>query len=389
MTSKKNHIISFLIFFSLISIISPFFQCSQLTNTEYHNFVATNEFKNLIREEKISKCATCHQKEYENELKGPHTSAYQKLLEHKSFVNSNKYQCVYYTNEVNKSFDNCTGCHAPQNLYETFLFDSINKQDEFITKLIQIGHPRPNARTQEVERFTGIDCLSCHFDGKNIISLNHKKLKSDSIPEFQTLQTITKNNLVCYPCHFDVFKTINPEIAIRRTGSVLCTNCHQERNNIGEGTHYYYWQHDEPEKINSKLFLVMDDFHFSVLSSKIKGEIIWDNTTIPHKISPGPEMIMKCEVLDEDSNLLGSKIIRINKKKDFDKEMYEPLGKNLLLGEVGDDAPLNGIPIKYDVDLSDGIRAKIFKISLIHKSQYWFPDSLGVLSAVRFYPINN
>ena len=365
------------------------FNCSHSSSQNYHNFLSTEEYGKLSRTEKILKCASCHLSEYENEIKGPHANSYQKLLDHKEFVNSDNYKCDFYTKEVNESFDNCTGCHAPKNLHQTFLLDNQNKKDEFISKLIEMAHPRPEARVKETERFTGIDCLSCHSNGNKIISLKHKKSDQDSLPQFQTVETITENNLVCYPCHFDVFKTINPEIAIRRTGSVLCINCHQERNNFEEGTHYYYWQHDASGKLNSKLFLVMDDFHFSVLSGDKKGEIIWDNTTIPHKISPGPEMIMKCEVLDKDSNLLGLKIIRINKKNEFDKEMYEPLGKNLLFGEEGDNVPLNGIPITYKVDLFDETKSRIFKISLIHKSQYWFPDSLGVLSAVRFYPINN
>ncbi len=370
----------------MVTVVAIMLNCCNYnkSNTPYHDFLQSEEFKTLNRKEQITKCASCHKEQVENESKGPHGNAYQQLVAHRDFVNSDKYSCGFYTRSVNRSFNDCMGCHAPKNLFETSLKDTLNNPDKFIAGLLQISHPRPESRTGEGSRVTSIDCFSCHYDGKGMVSLKHVSSKDDSIPALQTLTTITKNNISCFTCHADVVKQIKPKIAIARTGSVLCVNCHQEYSS-GKGTHYYYWSHDPKEKVNSKMYWLMDDFRFK-LSGK-GGEITWNNTSIPHRISPGPEMILNCDVLDKDSNLLGHKTIRINKKKEFDAEMYSNMENNTHLGEYGNDVPLDGSEIKYSVLLKNATKAKLFRISLIHKAQYWFPDSLGQLTAVKTYPI--
>ena len=165
----------------------------------------------------------------------------------------------------------------------------------------------------------------------------------------------------------------------------MCVNCHIETNPKGAKTHYFYWQHDAEGKSNPKPSLVMDDFHFSLSIAKKEGVITWLNTIMPHKISPGPEMILYCDVLSNDSVVLGSKTIRINKKEAFDKEMYATLGRNQL-GVTGDDVPLDGTAIEYRFPVQQADKAAIFRIQYVHKSQYWFPDSLGTKGIVKYYP---
>jgi hypothetical protein len=266
------------------------------------------------------------------------------------------------------------------------LYDSLNNEELFIDQILEDAHPRPLTRSDNESRKTGIDCMSCHFDGKQMISLKHTFTDSDSISSKQSLQLITKNNLNCYLCHADVVRNFNPEIAIKKTGSALCINCHQEYDEKGNGTHYYYWQHDADDKHNPKPSKLLDDFAFTVSEDKKAGIITWKNTMIPHKISPGPEMVLYCDVLDIDSNVLGKKTIRINKKKEFDEEMYKPMENNYHRGILGDDVPINGEAIRYDFPLKNSDNAAFFKISFMHKSQYWFPDSLGKITLVKIYP---
>ena len=369
-------------------LVLPLYRCNQKAVAAYHNFLSTEEFKKLSRTDQVAKCGTCHKQQYENELKGPHSHAYQMLKEHRDFVNSDKFNCGFYTKQVNGDFEGCTGCHTPQNLFETLLHDSIKTPAELAAELIKESHLRPETREGEALRATSTDCFSCHYDGKQMISLKHKASKEDSLPEHQTAEVIAKNNISCFPCHADVVKTINPAFAIKRTGSVLCVNCHQEYDASGKGTHYYFWNKDPKEKVNKKFVSLLNDFHFKIADDKKKGEISWINTTIPHPMSPGPEMVFKCEVLDKDSNLLGTKVIRTNKKKQFDAEMYTHLGSNNYYGEYGDDVTFDGSPLTYSVDVKSSSKAEFFKISLIHKAQYWFPDSLGVLTAVKVYPVS-
>lgn len=384
----RRKIIAIVFLMLLVAVIVlPPNQCNQKA-AAYHNFLGTDEFEKLSRTDQVAKCGICHSKQYENELKGPHSHAYQMLKEHKDFVNSDKYDCDFYTRQVNGDFEGCTGCHTPQNLFETILNDSIKKPGELAEELIKESHLRPETRKGEMLRATSIDCFSCHYDGKQMVSLKHVASKEDSIPASQTISVIARNNVTCFPCHADVVKTINAEFAIKRTGSVLCVNCHQEYNAAGKGAHYYFWNKDPQEKVNTKIFSLLNDFHFKISSDKKKGEITWLNTTIPHPMSPGPEMVFKCEVLDKDSNLLGTKTIRTNKKKQFDAEMYTHLNNNYYRGEYGDEFTFDGRPLSYFVDVKNPSKAELFRISLIHKAQYWFPDSLGVITAVKIYPVN-
>lgn len=388
MISKRRFIVAAFLITSIGILVLPLCRCNQKATAAYHNFLDTEEFKKLARTDQIAKCGTCHKQEYENELKGPHSHAYKMLNEHRDFVNSDKFKCDFYTKQVNADYEGCLGCHTPQNLFETILHDSIKQPDELAAELIKEAHLRPNTRLGDASRSTSIDCFSCHYDGKQMISLKHVASKEDSIPDKQTIAVIAKNNMACFVCHTDVVKTIDPAFAIKRTGSVLCVNCHQEYDASGKGTHYYFWNKDPKEKLNSKIFSLLDDFHFKLNDDNKTAEISWINTVIPHPMSPGPEMVFTCQVLDKDSNLLGTKIIRTNKKKQFDAEMYAHLGNNYLPGEYGDAVNFDGTPLRYTLQVKNPSKAALFKVSMVHKAQYWFPDSLGVLTAVKVYPVS-
>ncbi len=371
----------------MISIILMCCHSSNSSKKSYHDFLQTDEFKKMKRVDQVAKCASCHKQEYENEMKGPHANAYKNLLAHQAFVNSDKYNCDFYTKQVNTSIEHCMGCHTPQNMFETLLRDTTGKPLQFAEELLKEAHPRPLTREDSTQRASSIDCMSCHADGNNLRSLKHMFTANDSTPRLQTVQTLVSNNITCYLCHFDVVRNLNPTIAIQKTGQALCVNCHQEYDTKGKGTHYYFWQHEAKGKVDEKIELVMNDFHFSVSPDKKQGIITWQNTIMPHKISPGPEMILNCDVLDKDSNVLGSKTIRINKKQQFDKEMYANLGNHNLLGVEGDDVPLDGKSLQYSFPMKRADKASTFRISFVHKSQYWFPDSLGVVTAVKTYPV--
>jgi len=381
-----------LILFSFIAgvvavILLPLVQCNQPETAPYHKFLQTKEFQKLSRTDQLSKCASCHKQEFDNEAKGPHAHAYLSLTEHSDYVNSPAYDCDFYTTHVNKSFEHCLGCHTPQNIFQTLLFDSFNDPLRLAEKLLQESHPRPV--TRQNEQVTGIDCMSCHFDGKQMVSLKHKFNADDTIASKQTLPQLVANNLNCYLCHADVVRNFSADIAIKRTGAALCVNCHMETDANNKRTHYFYWQHDAQDKFNPKPGQLMNDFSFTLAQDKKSGVITWDNKSIPHKISPGPEVVLFCEVLNKDSVVLGNKVIRINKKKEFDEEMYKPMGNNYHRGVLGDDVPLKGEKITYSVALKNAASAAVFKISLMHKSQYWFPDSLGKITTRKFYEVKH
>jgi hypothetical protein len=388
MFTRRKIILSVLVFAGF-AILLPFFNCNQGAKTpSYHSFLNSKEFKTLTRKDQVLKCAGCHKLEYENEMKGPHANAFRLLTEHKAFINSPAYNCDFYTKRVNSCFDDCTRCHAPENLLQTILKDSAHNSEFFIKNLLVEKHPIPEKRSFE-GRLSSIDCMSCHYDGSDMISLQHIATKEDSIASLQTLEKRTKNNLACYVCHADVVRTIDPVFAIRKTGTVRCVSCHQQFDDKGNGTHYYYWKHDPSDKVNPHFSEILNDFKFSWNADHNAGNLIWNNTTIPHSMSPGPELILLCSIMDKDSAILGSKTIRLNKKKEFDAEQYHILGNHNYYGIEGDEVPLHREAVKYPVEMKNPKMASFMKISIIHKAQYWFPDSLGVVTITRCIPLTN
>jgi hypothetical protein len=388
----KQRIIWLLVIYAsaaAIILLLPLMQCSQKPSQPYHNFLQTEAFKRLPRIAQVQKCATCHKQEFDNEMAGPHAAAFRNLTAHRSYVNSTKYDCAFYTVHVNESFEHCKGCHSPQNLYETLLFDSFNNQLLLAQSLLKIEHPRPLTRMEDTSQNMSIDCMNCHYNGNEMVSLKHIPAADDSVAEKQTLETLTANNLNCYLCHADVVRNFSPAIAIAQTGSALCVNCHTEKNAQGIGTHYFYWQHDSLTKHNPKPEKLLNDFSFTINTNKQAGIITWHNTTLPHRISPGPEMVLLCKVLSKDSAVLGTTTIRINKKKQFDEEMYKAMHNNYHRGVLGNDVPLNSTALTYPLKLQHGERAAFFRIDFMHKSQYWFPDSTGKSTSTRICKVIN
>lgn len=360
------------------------------SESSYHGFLQTDSFKQLPRIMQIQKCAECHKQEYDNEMAGPHANAYKNLVAHKEFVNSDKYNCWFYTRRVNLNYENCAGCHAPQNMFQERLLNSNKYTNEFVANLLKLPFAGTKSRDNNAGRLTGIDCFSCHYDGDRMISLLYTPKKGDSLPENQNLATITKNNLNCYPCHMESFQTLNAALAIKKTGNTQCLSCHQEYNSSGKGTHYLFWEHDNPEvKQNPLVVSVMDEFRPEVILDKSTVRITWRNTAYPHKLSFCPERIVQCDILDKDSVILGTKKIRVNDKEQFDKITYEEHQKNLLYGEIGDTVLTNGEAHVYDLQLKNVTKASMMRIKYYNKAQYWFPDSLGTLMATKTYSIPN
>lgn len=381
--SKKRTVLAAFSLAVVLIAVQACWHTGKEAQASYHAFSQTDDFKNKPRAEQIQQCASCHPQEYENEKNGPHANAYTELLEHREFVNSNRYQCSFYTTRVNRDFEDCVGCHAPENMPQTLFFDSLGNMGNVYQRINR--KPVPDSRKGEPNRLSGIDCLSCHYDGQEMVSLRRPATADDSNAARQPFEVMLRNNMNCYPCHIQTVRTFNAGMSIQKTGTAFCVNCHQQYSN-GKGTHYYYWQHDKADKKNPNLDALLDDFSYIARDGK-SGEIRWLNTQIPHAISSGPEIIVQCEILDKDERVLGKTSVRANAKKHFDEEMYPVMGNNYLYGTLGDSIPLDGKVVAYPFPVKNAGKAHTLKLSLYHKAQYWFPDSLGVLTAVKTKPL--
>lgn len=380
--SLRNFLIGVL--FICLSLALAF--CNQTRPPHYHSFLAKDTFHKLSRKEQLLQCKSCHPTQFENERIGPHAQAYDYLKEHVAFVNSDSYDCDFYTDHVNEAYWMCKSCHAPQNLHETFLFDSMQNTSATLAKLMALRNPRPLAR-KDSELITGIDCMACHVKGNEMVSLKPSLTKEDSLVEKQTREVIVRNNLVCFSCHAEVVRSIDPAIAIRKTGVVRCVKCHQEYDAKGKGTHYYFWQHEAEGKTNPKVEKILTDFTYSYLPENNVVKVTWTNTNIPHLISSGPEMIWIYKLTDLKGALIAQDTLRVNKKKEFDEVMYRNMNQNYHRGVHGIDVPLDGKPLTVSISVKPGTKPSAIEVTVMHKSQYWFPDSLGSVLTTKKYPL--
>lgn len=380
-----------IVYFAVISIGILVLIKQQLTfrNTDYHSFLGTKEYVNAPRTQQILKCASCHKQEYENELLGPHSNAYRKLEEHLDFINSTEYDCPAYTQYVNTGVVNCANCHAPENLLETILKDTsriknlLSKQ-EFLKSIA--GQP-PTARSVNLYRETGIDCISCHYDGKQFVSLKHAFQPGDTISSEQNLNKIVKN-LNCYPCHHDEVDGLDINITIARTGSVLCVNCHQEYGQQKKGTHYFYWRYSEKKRSRYYFQSLADDFKITPSPNKREVLVSWKNTVMPHGSGACPEMIWQINIMDSDSAVIGKSEFRFNMKAKHANDMlaFKPTRENPLPGIEGYDISADTL-IQKNIILKQNKLASLYKLTYINKAQYWAPDSLGEIVYSKVYKI--
>ena len=380
----KNSTWAIALFAITVPLLVVYMICNNRNN--YHSFLNKSDYKLLSRPKQLAYCANCHKTEFENELKGPHANAYNKLMEHIEFINSNKYDCKFYTDRTNKRIEDCMECHASVNLWETRLQGGLTMKDSMADYLLNNSF-LPDSRTGNDIRKTGVDCFTCHYDNGQIVSLKNAAAKLPVDIKLYTTQKIVADNLVCFPCHDNECKTFNPTIAIAQKGTINCISCHQEYDAHNKPTHYFYWSHNAASKTDPKLRLLLNDFDIRLSAKRNYAEILWRNTSVPHKLAPFPETILNCQILSVDSLVLGATVIRLNNRKDFNELMFESCGRNYLPGIDGEEVLLNDSVKKYSVPLTSGNKAAMLKITMLHKGQYWFPDSVARELAVRLVPI--
>lgn len=383
MLFRQKGVIAVFIVIVVLVLTMPILNCNQKKVATYHSFLSTNEYAQLPREKQLAKCAECHKKEYDNEKIGPHANAYLMLMAHKQFVNSNSYSSTLYKHRIKMHIQDCMACHSPQDLYQTILNDSIGGIDAIVKQLTLPTLPK--RRIDSVTRYTGVDCFTCHYNGEDMMLLPTIAMDKSISASSMTLKDIVKINTTCYSCHLDVTDRFDASIAIKKTGTFNCVKCHQEYDSKNKGTHYYYWRHDSAEKTNYNLASLLNDFQLNI--EKGKAKVTWNNTSMPHTLPIATEMIFHIDVMTADSNLLGTGVLRVNRKTDFDKSMYEELGKNYLEGTVGQDVSLNNFVAGIDFDVKNAARAHTYRITLKNKAQYWFPDSLATTVAVQQFLI--
>lgn len=345
----------------------------------------TNEYVEMTYEErqaKLAECASCHPTEAHNEMIGPHSQAYTKLLEHRSMADTSRHFPRPYQHFVQGAFEPaCATCHAASDLFHSAYsgLDTLRDLRLFTKENYQAAFKLPKARRDTNSRLTGIDCLTCHLKDDHVITTEDYQASSGDRPPCDPQPSkFFSSNANCINCHRVTNQSMsdnmhNPSV----NGSMTCNGCHMEKDEAGRFTHYYYWRHDPPEKGENKLVKqVFDDIIIGRDGGTNRLLFSWTNRSSPHMFSECGEMYAELVFLDGSGVECTRIIKRLNNKKIHDRDLRACFGNDSVTGEIG----LTYLP---DSDISQEIFAIPCKgvveveIRGYDKPQYWISDSLA------------
>ncbi len=379
---KKIYIVSFFLILLLASLICLYrIKGTEKRNADIAAHHLIDSFNKLSRADQVKTCGSCHVREYENEMIGPHGGAFFMLQKHLAYVDSKQYDNADYKYYINQTRNSCISCHASDNQYKKILSSVVENQDSFMVYLDHADKQPPTRKANKDSFLTGIDCLSCHYDGNRVITNSDFVSKgAQSSPPYCNPKgsVLFSRSNACITCHLDEYKGMVKMPGIKSTD---CLSCHQQYDNKGKGVHYIYWRHDDKAHPKPENLKIMDDITARYDAASQRVIIQWKNTKLPHPMVVFTEPIAYFEVIDDQGRVLGKSEIRLNGRDAFNLNM-QSRGYKALPGISGISLPLDGTPIfdtisNIKIPQKGGIE---LKITGGEKSQYWLPDSTIIFS---------
>jgi hypothetical protein len=304
------------------------------------------------------------------------------LRKHLDYVNSKHYTDTDYQNYIKGENSNtCYSCHAAENQYEAIFKKIPDNMDSFRVYAEDHAHRRPPLRQANEDLLTSVDCLSCHYDGKRVVTnFEFKASDQSASPPYCNPKgsKLFSNSNNCLNCHYDEYKGT---VKIAGVKSTDCLSCHQQYDQ-NKGTHYIYWRHDDSTHLKPENMRVMKDITAAYDASKKAVIIKWGNTVMPHPLSLFIEMVAFLEVSDQNGKVWAKSQMRLNRRDEYNLNV-ESRGYKAFRGISGHSLPLDGTAI-YDtianIKAPQGTKLQL-KITGGEKGQYWLPDS----TMVTFY----
>ncbi len=334
-------------------------------------------------------CGGCHPKQYANEMAGPHANAYAKLMVHIDQTRETTYPHRFYSSFIAQVESSCAYCHSSSNVFETY-FTSI---DDATPRIMEPNKsfPLPIGRSDSTSFLTGVDCLTCHFDGKKVIagaSFSPKPNISQASTCAPMASKVLSSDLGCMPCHPDNRVSDSDLYYSGLQSGSTCISCHEEKDASGTGTHYYYWKYDSEQRTSKNPLLAF----YAPREVSIEGNNVlvrWKNELLPHAIGQCPEMVINIGLSGRDGHVDTSVDLRFNRRDYYGNKMVNFFGANVLPGISGFMPVLNHtdtlirLPIGV-LQKSDSIKVSVTGLS---KTQYWHHDSTGIVRFRRVYPL--
>ncbi len=344
-----------------------------------HNIDTMEHVENRIAA--IQRCAKCHQTEYENWLKGPHANAYKGLLEHMAYIDTSSNFSEDYRTFLPDRFETiCASCHTGQNIFETSFNGLAEEQDankfnkSHYPKMHEFAQARNGDQAKVMD--TGVDCLTCHKSGDKIVTHGTYK-PSGKASEGQcdlVASPFFSTNQSCYSCHH--WQVTSMESLVKHgdlKSEQNCLDCHIERDESGQSTHYFYWRKDPADK---KRPATLNVFHTIKTEAQYNGrywqiDFEWANTTIPHAFSECGDAVARVEVVDKRGNVVKSFEKRVNMKSYLSKNEVAHFQE----GEKGRNFGYNEPPIKHSVVTDKALEGGVIRVIGLVKPQYWSKDA--------------
>lgn len=349
---------------------------SSYKSTEaFHNFI---NFKRLSRAEQVLACAKCHPAIYENEMNGPHANAYRNLLSHTAYIAGKQYDCAPYCAHVSEVLPGCAKCHSGANLFET-VFKNVANPHEVVNGIVA-GNNYDVLPRHTSTLITGVDCITCHYNGKNVVTQAAfvRKKNDTACPDFCSPQPsgLFSSNLSCYPCH--------QEQVITMDGYPLkpaaCNTCHGERDNTGKTTHYTYWAHNPSGKNFPSQLGIFNNINAEYSQQAGGIKVVWKNSTLPHVRSVCTELVTVVDVIS-NGEFIKTDTIRINRKTEHDKQLSRWFKGLPVPGNTGVEfTGLNDSIVRF-ISLPVKQRAGKYVVNVTgyKKEQYWLNDSVNTV----------
>lgn len=323
---------------------------------------------------------------YENEMMGPHMNAFKRIEAH-AFADWSKqpeYGEYLKVNYINDSMHSCQSCHALPNLYETLLKAPNKNEDSLIAYINELHVPKINRAAGKQNLITGVDCMTCHYDGKRVVTnSSFKATGTADCPAYCKPKgsALFSSNNNCITCHKEEVTAMVklPKALITETS---CVKCHQEYDTEGKPTHYTYWHTNIANKPMPKHLAVYEDITASYNADSKEVVVIWNNTRLPHPLTRCTETLASLEVTDQNGKSKGKGEIRLNRRAEH-YEVLQPFWPNKTVpGKNGLQIPLDGSTLRDTIrNVQTGAGGELqLRITGGHKEQYWLPDSTQVVS---------
>jgi hypothetical protein len=348
---------------------------------------APEQFNALGREQQIMTCAGCHPAQYANEQLGPHAHSYRALEDLDAYQAHPDYHLGFYAEFVGRSRDvQCMGCHAPEDLFSAFYSEHLTAPDSLIASWHEAKPKLPIPRTKG--QHTGVDCLTCHYDGHQVITSDGFTPSPGIRPEQSCSprpSAFFASDYSCFSCHSVSFegRPAPPGLASLSSDDrpPSCISCHQQYDANGKGTHYFYWKLD-PANRPKPPHLAEFFAPCTAIRKADSVEVRWMNSLMPHPMSRAPEWFLDIALTDSTGTELARQRAYINRKEEHDRTVRKTFGRNVLPGTFGFD-PVTGDTLTVTFPLQRGWAAKGLHVNTeaYSKSQYWHHDSIGVRQA--------